>query len=146
MWRRGQGLETTRWPWQCSNTETRILGAAIAITIVLVAAYVLLVGAITFADVVVFEPTDDKMRGWRAWSQVIWPLWAVFFSPVCAVLASWCSKLSLRGAAALLGAFLALTLGAIEVAWMTLHLTFIARLGVDGRRFSLLLLLGALLA
>ena len=46
----------------------------------------------------------------------------------------------------MLGAFLAPTLVAVEVVWMALYLTFIARLGVGGRRFGLLLLLGALLA
>jgi hypothetical protein len=120
-----------------------LLGTATAI--IFIAAYILLVGAITFADVVVFELADPKMRGWRAWLQVIWPLWVVFFSPaaVGALLACWYSKLPLRGAAALLGVFLALTLVVIEVVWVALHLTPIARIGVGGGRFGLSLLLGA---
>jgi hypothetical protein len=95
-----------------------------------IAAYVLVVGAITFIDVVVFDRVDVK---WRqapicAWLDIYWPLVTVVYVPsvVSALLACWFSRPSTwRDATVLLGVYLFLILVAIgAVSALDLHVGF----------------------
>ena len=88
-----------------------------------VATYALGVGAVTFLNVTVFDMVDPKFHELRmkSWLEIYWPLWSVFFAPsaICALLATWLSRLTKgKEAAVLLGTFLLLILAAMEIAWV----------------------------
>jgi hypothetical protein len=81
------------------------------------AAYFLLVGALMYANVVVFNPFRRDPATWPEY----WIVYAIFYSPSVAValLAGWYSRLPPRLVSLLLGVFLAL-IGAM-VQWTLLQ-------------------------
>jgi hypothetical protein len=75
-------------------------------------AYILAIGALTYVNVVVFKVADVKFltNPFRAWLEIYWPIWTVFYAPaaVAALLAAWFSGLQGRALSLLLGSFLTL--------------------------------------
>jgi hypothetical protein len=85
-----------------------------------VAAYVLVVGAITFINIDVVVHPEWRQSWVGSWLEVWWPLWTVFFTPsaISALLACWFSRpLTRRDATALLGVYLLLILVMVGAAW-----------------------------
>jgi hypothetical protein len=105
-----------------------LLGLVVACAFL--AVYVFLVGVITYLNVVALGLFDEKFYNsrfgywynyaplWQVWLKIDWPFSVVLYAPsaVAALLAAWYSKLSLRDAALLLGAFLTLLLTVMQVA------------------------------
>jgi hypothetical protein len=85
-------------------------------------AYVVVTGALTYVNVVVFRLADAKFLSdpFRAWVEIYWPLWAVVYLPAAAtaLLAAWYSRLPLRSALAPLGAFIVLISVAMEASFV----------------------------
>jgi hypothetical protein len=76
------------------------------------AAYLFLVGALMYVNVVVFNPyRRDPTMWWDYWIGYI-----IFYSPsvAAALLASWYSRLPLRGVSVLLGIFLCLITAMVQ--------------------------------
>jgi hypothetical protein len=90
----------------------------LASIVVFGAAYVLLVGALTYLNAVVFglierEYLDARVQGWL---RIHWPFQAIFYAPaaVAALLATWHSRLLMEDAVWLLSFFLGVILLMME--------------------------------
>jgi hypothetical protein len=87
-----------------------------------IAAYILTIGVLTFVNVVVFRFADAKFlsASFRAWWEIYWPLWTIFYAPaaIAALLAAWSSGLQGRATSLLLCLFLALIVVAMEPSYL----------------------------
>jgi hypothetical protein len=84
-----------------------------------VAAYMLLFGALLYANFGLFSPPGGRLGLW----QTYWAAYSVFYSPaaIAALLAAWYSRLSPQSAAVLLGVFAALICAVFQ--WTLLQRT-----------------------